>query len=110
MLQCAVRQVRDAADVRLLPELGVRLGIPEERHPRRNTTLRGGHYQPARGRDGPILQLLPAGTEARRIRRYIFAQISRENDGGKRPQVRRRLCDFLQDRQVSEFFCFVFLL
>lgn len=64
VLQRAVRQVCDAADVRLLPELGAGLGVPKKGYPRRDTALRRGYHQPAGGRDGPILQLLPAGAQA----------------------------------------------
>lgn len=95
VLQRAVRQVRDAADVRLLSELGVGLGVPEEGNPRRDTALRRGYHQSAGGRDGPILQLFPARAQTRRLRRHILAQVPRENDGGERPQVRRRLRHFL---------------
>jgi len=55
VLQRAVRQVCDAADVRLLPELGAGLGVSKKGYPRRDTALRCGHHQPAGGRDGPIL-------------------------------------------------------
>lgn len=105
VLQRAVRQVRDATDVWLLSKLGAGLGVSEEGYPRRDTALRRGHHQPAGGRDGPILQFLPAGAQARRLRRYILTQVPREDDGGERPQVRRRLRHFLQDRQVSAFPC-----
>lgn len=100
VLQRVVRQICDAANVWLLPELGAGLGIPEEGYPRRDTALCRGHHQPAGGRDGPILQLLPAGAQARRLRRHILTQVPREDDGGERPQVRRWLRYFLQDRQI----------
>lgn len=101
MLQRAERQVRDPPDVRLLPELGPRLGVPEEGHPRRDQALRRRHNQPAGGRDGPILQFLPARAQDGRLRRHILAQIAGQDDGRERPEVRRRLRHLLQDCQVS---------
>lgn len=39
VLQRVMRQVRDAADVRLLSQLGARVGLQEEGHPRRDQAL-----------------------------------------------------------------------
>ncbi|XP_078046265.1 uncharacterized protein LOC144474819 isoform X2 [Augochlora pura] len=49
VLQRVVRQIRDPANVRLLSELGARLGISEKRDSGRDQALRRGHHQPARG-------------------------------------------------------------
>lgn len=47
VLQRAVRQVRHAAHVRLLSELGAQVGVQAEEHPRRDPALLGGHNQPS---------------------------------------------------------------
>lgn len=39
VLQRAVRQIRHETDVRVLPQLGARVGLPEEGHLGRNQTL-----------------------------------------------------------------------
>ena len=45
VLQCVVRQIRDAADVWVLPELGPGVGIQEKGHLRRDPSLRRRHHQ-----------------------------------------------------------------
>ena len=101
VLQRAERQIRDETDVRLLSRLGARVGVPQEGHPARNQALRRRHHQSARGRDGPVLLVLPARAQERRLRRHILPQIEGQDHGRKRPQVRRRLRHLLQNRQVS---------
>lgn len=100
VLQRAVRQVRDAADVLVLPELGAELGLPQEGHPRGDTALQRGHHQSAGGRDGSVLQLLPAGAEARRLWRHLFAEVAGEAHGRERKEIRRRVRHLFSDEQV----------
>ena len=67
VLQRAVRQVRNAPNVRLLSELGAQMGVQAQEHLGGDSPLFGRHHQSTGGGDGTILQLLSAGIEARRL-------------------------------------------
>ena len=63
LCKCFNLQVRDPRPVRLLPAVGAQLGVQEEGDPGRGEALRGRHHRAPGGRDGPVLQILSAGTQ-----------------------------------------------
>ena len=58
------------------------------------------HHLAARGGDGSVLQLLPAGAEARRLRGHLLAQVQSQDHAGDGAEARGRLRHLLADRQV----------
>ena len=52
------------------------------------------------GGDRPVPQLLPPGAEAGRLRWHFLRKVQGANHDRGRPQIRGRMCNLLQDKQV----------
>lgn len=86
VLQRAVRQVRHATAVRILPILGPQLGVPEKRHHGGHRQLWCRHHQPS-GKTTPLCflfsnnstDIIAASSSWHRCHRWLTASLSLRN-------------------------------